>query len=88
LAVDDAENPLQLLARASDLHVSPKPSSNHVAVEAPSRPRSRPNRVDEKTSDFEQFFTLSQFSLDTGSDLDPINLGLITEDEAETLFAL
>ncbi|EAQ83356.1 hypothetical protein CHGG_09760 [Chaetomium globosum CBS 148.51] len=86
LAVDDAENPLQLLARASDLHVSPKSGVDHVAAENMSHQRSRQNKQSEKISEVERFFKLSQFSLDTGPDLDPINLGLITADEADTLF--
>jgi hypothetical protein len=86
LAVDDAENPLQLLARASDLHVSPKSGADHVAVEAMSHQRTRQNKQNDKISEVERFFKLSQFSLDTGPDLDPINLGLVTADEADTLF--
>ncbi|AEO59872.1 hypothetical protein MYCTH_2308484 [Thermothelomyces thermophilus ATCC 42464] len=86
LAVDDAENPLQLLARASDLHVSPKSGADHVAAEHMSHQRTRQNKQSEKISEVEKFFKLSQFSLDTGPDLDPINLGLVTAEEAETLF--
>jgi hypothetical protein len=87
LAVDDAENPLQLLARASDLHVSPK-ANGHVSAEVMSHPRARQSKQGEKISEVERFFKLSQFSLDTGPDLDPINLGLLTLDEADTLFNL
>jgi hypothetical protein len=86
LAVDDAENPLQLLARASDLHVSPKPGTEHVAAEVMSRQRTRQGKQSEKVSEVEKFFKLSQFSLDTGPDLDPIHLGLMTVEEADTLF--
>ena len=88
LAVDDAENPLQLLARASDLHVSPKSATDPVAAVSMSRQRSRQNKQNEKISEVEKFFKLSQFSLDIGPDLDPVNLGLITLDEADTLFNL
>lgn len=83
LAVDDAENPLQLLARASDLHVSPK-----AGADAISHPRTHQSRQTEKFSEVERFFKLSQFSLDTGPDLDPVNLGLITLEEADALFNL
>ncbi|KAK4242827.1 hypothetical protein C8A03DRAFT_10896 [Achaetomium macrosporum] len=86
LAVDDAENPLQLLARASDLHVSPK-TNDHVVTEAMSHQRTRQSKQSEKISEVEKFFKLSQFSLDTGPDLDPVDLGLITLEEAETLFS-
>lgn len=88
LAVDDAENPLQLLARASDLHVSPKPGTEHVAREATPHQRARHSRQNDKISDVEKFFKLSQFSLDTGPDLDPIDLGLMSVEEADSLFNL
>ncbi|KAK0721345.1 hypothetical protein B0T21DRAFT_294925 [Apiosordaria backusii] len=86
LAVDDAENPLQLLARASDLHVSPKSGNDNIAAEAASHLRARQNKQPDKISEVEKFFKLSQFSLDVGGDLDPIDLGLITVEEADTLF--
>ncbi|KAL2024978.1 hypothetical protein VTK56DRAFT_3677 [Thermocarpiscus australiensis] len=86
LAIDDAENPLQLLARASDLHVSPKSANGHVATETGPLHRARQSKQNEKISEVEKFFKLTQFSLDTGPDLDPVNLGLLTLEEAETLF--
>ncbi|KAK3936855.1 protein priB [Diplogelasinospora grovesii] len=92
LAVDDAENPLQLLARASDLHVSPKLKNEswnpHVAnAESMAQQRARQGKQNDKMSEVEKFFKFSQFQLDTGPDLDPIDLGLVTVEEAETLFA-
>ncbi|KAL1839584.1 hypothetical protein VTJ49DRAFT_1327 [Mycothermus thermophilus] len=87
LAVDDAENPLQLLARASDLHVSPKAGVDHIAAEAAAHARARQGMPGDRISEVEKFFKLSQFTLDTGPDLDPISLGLLTPDEAETLFS-
>ncbi|KAL2117565.1 hypothetical protein VTJ04DRAFT_7225 [Mycothermus thermophilus] len=87
LAVDDAENPLQLLARASDLHLSPKSCPNRLAPESPVHARVRPGNPGDRISEVEKFFKLSQFSLDIGPDLDPISLGLLTMEEAETLFA-
>ncbi|KAK3385154.1 hypothetical protein B0H63DRAFT_179889 [Podospora didyma] len=86
LAVDDAENPLQLLARASDLHVSPKSGNDHPVMDAPLHHRLRQSKQNERISEVEKFFKLSQFSQDTGLDLDPVNLGLLTIEEAETLF--
>ncbi|KAK4231837.1 hypothetical protein QBC38DRAFT_506276 [Podospora fimiseda] len=89
LAVDDAENPLQLLARASDLHVSPKSEGDHVAIDAVSSSNSRTrgqNKQTDRFSEVEKFFKLSQFSLDVGPSLDPIDLGLIAQDEADALF--
>ncbi|KAK0611648.1 hypothetical protein B0T14DRAFT_540692 [Immersiella caudata] len=86
LAVDDAENPLQLLARASDLHVSPKSGNEHVVREVTPHQRVRHSKQNDKISEVEKFFKLSQFTLDTGPDLDPIELGLMSVEEADSLF--
>lgn len=87
LAVDDAENPLQLLARASDLHVSPKPVGELSTAEmAHSHQHPRQKKQTEKLSEVEKFFKFTQFSLDCGPELDPIDLGLLTTEEAESLF--
>lgn len=88
LAVDDAENPLQLLARASDLHVSPKSVNDAAAAEATSHQRARHGKQNDRISEVERFFMLGQFSLDTGHSLDPIDLGLMSADEADSLFTL
>ncbi|CCC09580.1 unnamed protein product [Sordaria macrospora k-hell] len=87
LAVDDAENPLQLLARASDMHVSPKPVGEVSTAEIiHNHQRPRQNKQTEKLSEIEKFFKFTQFSLDCGPDLDPIDLGLLTTEEAGSLF--
>ncbi|KAH8902835.1 hypothetical protein BR93DRAFT_919389 [Coniochaeta sp. PMI_546] len=88
LAVDDAENPLQLLARASNLHLSP-PSSDHAASGATGSGsmQSILNHTNKDIAEIERFFNSTQFSLDTDADMDPINLGLLSEEEAEALFA-
>ncbi len=88
LAVDDAENPLQLLARASDLHVSPKSGNEHPVREITPHQRAHHSKQTEKISEVEKFFKLSQFGLDVGPDLDPIDLGLMTLEEADSLFNL
>jgi hypothetical protein len=81
-AVDDAENPLQLLARASD-------------ISGPSHPTSFPqpstysvSRQPEggRDQDLQRFFGAFRPSLDIGEDIDPICLGLVTEEEASLLF--
>lgn len=90
LAVDDAENPLQLLARASNLHLSP-PSSEHAGsstMASASLHSILNNSSGKDITDIERFFNSSQFSTDTEFDMDPINLGLLSEEEADTLFAL
>lgn len=78
-AVEDVENPLQLLARASDLRiVSPE---NHVPT-----PGSRVNGSEHSAFlDVHQFFLPMKANLDQGAGYDPINIGLVTKEEAETL---
>lgn len=90
LAVDDAENPLQLLARASNLHLSPTSSeaagsSNMASVSLQGMLNSTSGK---DMADIERFFNSTQFSTDTEFDMDPINLGLLSEEEADTLFSL
>ncbi|KAI8282734.1 Satratoxin biosynthesis SC1 cluster transcription factor SAT9 [Colletotrichum sp. SAR11_57] len=92
LAIDDAENPLQLLARASNLQLSPKP----ITGLSPKQPGPRVSRkkqqqqqqVDQPEEDLEMqsFFTSVRVNLDVGDDIDPITMGLVTEEEAESLF--
>ncbi|KAI8626529.1 hypothetical protein F5Y19DRAFT_466338 [Xylariaceae sp. FL1651] len=90
LNLDDAENPLQLLARTSELLSSIRTPNNGSTVgHIPSR--SLPNRsvMVESNHDgnLERFFGRFQPRLDIGEDLDPIELGLLTFAEAEALFA-
>lgn len=91
LSLDDAENPLQLLARASDLQLSP--------VEVREAPRwasaslLQPTITPRSSSgsggmSAKNFFVPVRASLDVGPDLDPIDIGLVTLTEAESLFAL
>ncbi|KAI1299544.1 hypothetical protein F5Y03DRAFT_365696 [Xylaria venustula] len=90
LNLDDAENPLQLLARTSEL-LSSLGASNHGSTlgqlpskSLPSRDRSSGNDHD---GNLPVFFGPFQPRLDIGPDLDPIELGLLTLAEAETLFS-
>lgn len=90
LAVDDAENPLQLLARASNLHLSPDSSYGQSPGTAASLHPTSTN-VEELDPDFrrvENFFGITSFNVDRGEGYDPIELGLVTEEEAGTLFNL
>ncbi|XMA14581.1 hypothetical protein WAI453_007372 [Rhynchosporium graminicola] len=75
-AVDDAENPLQLLARASDLSA---PTTSYLS----------PPRIPGAVGDQQllDFFGPFRPSLDVGVDIDPIELGLVTEEEAAVLFS-
>ena len=77
LALDDAENPLQLLARASDLKLSGQETQDAVA-----------SGTDRGTHPAKPFFVPVRASRDIGPDLDPIDLGLATADETEMLFSL
>lgn len=90
LALDDAENPLQLLARASDLQLSPvdvrrAPKSPLPPVLAPASTQER-NDLGQLSA--KSFFVPAGVNLDVGPELDPVNLGLITFDESESLFSL
>lgn len=91
LTLDDAENPLQLLARASDLQLSPT-GVRHVQ-KSPMPPSVAPSAVPQESNDSgevsaKSFFVPAQANLDVGPDLDPVDLGLVTFDEAESLFSL
>lgn len=77
-SVDDAENPLQLLARASDLSAPTKQTSYL------SPPRFPGAAGDQQLKDF---FGPFRPSLDIGTEIDPIELGLVTEEEASILFS-
>ena len=83
-AVDDAENPLQLLARASDLSVpsgqAPYAASVLSSVTLP--PRAEFGR----DHDLQTFFGPFRPSLDVGDDIDPIDMGLVTVEETDVLF--
>jgi hypothetical protein len=89
LTLDDAENPLQLLARASDLQLSPTgvrhiPKSPMPLPEAPALFQSTlPAEPSAKS-----FFVPARVNLDVGPDVDPVDLGLVTFDESESLFSL
>lgn len=101
LAVDDAENPLQLLARASNLHLSPESTHGQSPSTVISLPVAGVNggggaatataAADERDPEMRQvetFFGTTHFNVDHGEDYDPIEMGLVTEEEAEMLFDL
>lgn len=90
LTLDDAENPLQLLARASDLQLSPTelrrgPKTPPPLAVAPSTLSQDVNSVDFGAK---SFFVPMRANLDVGPELDPVDLGLVTFDESESLFSL
>lgn len=84
LAVEDVENPLQLLARASDLRIT----SPHTLDNPISSPGSKMNGSEQSAFlDVHQFFLPMKVNLDQGQGYDPIDVGLVTKDEAKTLLA-
>ncbi|KAI0007663.1 hypothetical protein F4779DRAFT_628969 [Xylariaceae sp. FL0662B] len=88
LSLDDAENPLQLLARTSELlsSIAPQANGSGTAARAPSK--SNYNRsVSREGDDLQKFFGRFQPRLDVGDDLDPIEQGLVSLPEAEALFS-
>ncbi|KAH7141434.1 hypothetical protein B0J13DRAFT_556837 [Dactylonectria estremocensis] len=84
LAIDDAENPLQLLARAS--YIQPSPESRHgsspgmplIAIASPAQ---------QSGDEIQAFFAPARVHLDIGDDVDPVSLGLVSDEEAESLFS-
>jgi hypothetical protein len=86
LAVDDAENPLQLLARAS--YLQPSPGSRYGKSPQAMHAPSRSERAKGSSEDLQAFFAPARANLDIGEDLDPVSLGLVSEEEADSLFAL
>ena len=90
LTIDDAENPLQLVARASKLRLSP----GALSADVPS-PDSLDRCLDPETetevdddTEIRSYFTSIRVSLDIGDDVDPLSIGLVTEAEAQELFDL
>ncbi len=91
LALDDAENPLQLLARASDLRV---PSPEGIDTRSPfansSTPSARQHHSEHgDRSEVNRYFLPMKAKYDTNNendnDTDPIDLGLVTMEEADLL---
>lgn len=72
--VDSAENPLQLLARASDLSATQQYAQS---------PHSAYSRSD---TDLQAFFGPFHPKLDIGEDIDPIDMGYVNYEEADLLF--
>lgn len=86
-AIDDAENPLQLLARAS--YFQPSESRQRQSPQQPRHHATTEGTISRPESPgLQDFFTSAHVNLDIGEDIDPISLGLVTEEEAESLFSL
>ncbi|BCS07838.1 hypothetical protein ASPFODRAFT_120889 [Aspergillus luchuensis CBS 106.47] len=89
LSLDDAENPLQLLARASDLQLSP--TEVRGAHKWPPSTIQASGMLQNSTEGSDpaaqSYFVPIRASLDVGPDIDPIDIGLVTASEAESLFS-
>lgn len=83
-AVDDAENPLQLLARASDLS-DPTQQSHASNIGSGAPHLLGPNMG--ANQGLHSFFGPFRPTIDNHEDLDPIIMGLVTFEESEMLFA-
>lgn len=89
LNLDDAENPLQLLARTSELLSSIGASGNASGnghLPSKSLPTQEVVSGHDHDSNLATFFGRFRPRLDVGPDLDPVELGLLTVPEAEALF--
>lgn len=83
--VNHADNPLQLLAIASAI---PENHDSEIAMSTTSM--TSPGKGSSLSFDDEEiilFFSPITSNLDLGRDLDPVDLGLVTEAQAEELFA-
>jgi hypothetical protein len=80
-SLDDAENPLQLLASASGMALSPRPLPN-------AQPPTSYVAKDEQDKDLQTFFGPFSPNLDVSEDIDPIDMGYITSGETTALFNL
>jgi hypothetical protein len=90
LTLDDAENPLQLLARATDLRPS---NPQRSEVDTSTRSSQMFGNGQEDRSSTNHFFQPMKACLDdegaqNGQDTDPIEVGLVTMEEAEMLLSL
>lgn len=83
LAIDDAENPLQLLARAS--YIQPSPESRHGTSPQIAASASPGQQTEDE---IHAFFAPARVHLDVGDDVDPVALGLVSDEEVDSLFTL
>ncbi|EGX88023.1 Fungal transcriptional regulatory protein [Cordyceps militaris CM01] len=86
LAVDGAENPLQLLARASYFTPSAEERGKRVPPKTRQDAAAASDNSASEHAKLNDFFSITRSDLDVGDDIDPISLGLVEEDEAEMLF--
>lgn len=85
LALNNADNPLQLLAMASVLP-GQSPSTAISTSPAGVLPPPGANEANADDTELQTFFGSLMPRLDNSPQLDPIELGLVTQDEADSLF--
>jgi hypothetical protein len=85
LALDNADNPLQLLAMASALPSQPQSSITSLSPGVTAT-QIGSHATETEDAELQRFFGSLMPNLDNSQDLDPIELGLVTKDEAESLF--
>jgi hypothetical protein len=85
----DADNPLQLLAQTSEILLGPdrREPAGHSAQSNAMGIGTSSSKMRESRDDVRNFFGSFRPQLDIGSDLDPVDLGLVTNEEAEELFS-
>ena len=89
LAIDDAENPLQLLARASYFQPPEEPRNPQPPPAAVKVRREPKEPKSEEARELQRYFaSAARVNLDVGSEVDPVDLGLATAEEGEALFTL
>lgn len=82
--LEGVENPLQLLARASDLRIASPLTPPGGSISTPGTWLSSEHGP---YMDVQRFFLPMKANLDQGPGLDPIEVGLVTAEEAEMLLA-
>ena len=87
IALDNADNPLQLLAMASAMP-NQSPASAVTASPAAAATQTPPHAADSDDSELQMFFGSLTPVLDNSAEIDAVLLGLVTEEEAEGLFKL
>ncbi|KAL1303777.1 hypothetical protein AAFC00_007114 [Neodothiora populina] len=86
LVIEDAENPLQLLAHATEHCLPLSPLAQHQKWPSSVTARSTNEYQNNRAEDvLRVFFGASRVNLDIGPALDPISLGFVTLREAEEL---
>ncbi len=85
IALDNADNPLQLLAMASAMP-NQSPASAVMSSPAVATTRTPTHAIEADDTELQSFFGSMTPVLDNSHDTDAVELGFVTEEEAESLF--